>query len=173
MLNLVERFEELMNDSKVSFDAVNDTFNDIFNTVLLSNKTYASTLVNAYSITISSPSCIVDLDLNNGITVRHGELDIDVVYMTIAISKLRNEMLRSPEKIGAFVARLETSIILRWGNTVFSIFKEWNQVTGHSTIAHQIAFESGKTLEDPVYKQETPVKESNPERIERRTRRLW
>ena len=171
-MTAVERFHELVNNGMATFNDVNVAFADWFNVVVLNNKTYASTMVNGYIITISSPSCIMRLDLNDGITIE-GDLDIDTVYMAVAISKLRNEMLESPEKIRAFVARVETGIILRWGNTVFNIFKEWNQVTGHSYIAHQIAFESGELLEDPVYKQENPVKESNPERIDRRTRRLW
>ncbi len=174
MTNLVEKFKELVNNGKVSFDAVNNVFDiSIFNVVLLNNKTYASTLVNGYAITISSPNCIIDLDLNNDIVVRHGELDLDVVYMVIVISRLRDEMLRQPEKVRAFVAMNEIGIILRWGNTIFKVLEHWNHVTGHSNVAHQIAFEAGKLLEDPEFKQETPVQERNPERIERRTRRLW
>ena len=172
-MTAVERFQELVNNGMTTFNDVNVAFADWFNVVTLSNKTYASTMANGYVITISSPNCIIDLDLNNGIVVRRGELDLDVVYMTIVISRLSDEMLHQPEKIGAFIAMNEIGVILRGGNSIFKVFKHWNHVTGHSVIAHQIAFEAGELLEDPAVKEETPVQERNPERIERRTRRLW
>ena len=178
MLNIIESFKEIMyssEDKSGEFTALilSEEFTDM--------NSMATVTRDHDNFVISCNGCIVTVGLTptGDSDVHHtGVLNNDVAVMALTVLALIGQFVKKPKYVDGILE--EINEIAKWcGNTPFDVFCDWERVEESEGPVHKVLnyhrsrpLGFGAVKVPANFNLEEAKKQSNPEKLERRTR-IW
>ena len=178
MLNIIESFEEIMyskDDKSSEFTAL------ILSEEFTAMCSMATVTRDHDNFIISCNNCIVTVGLTStgDSDVHHiGTLNSDVAIMSLTILALIGQFVKKPKYVDGILD--EINEIAEWcGNTPFDVFCDWERVEESEGPVHKVLkyhrscpLRFGTVKVPANFTIDKTEKQSNPEKLERRTR-IW
>ena len=177
MLNITEKFEEIM----YSKEDRSGEFTDLILSEEFINMNSMATIIRDHdNFVISYNGCNVTVGLTptGDSNVHHiGILNDDVAVMSLTILSLIGQFIEKPEYVDDILE--EVNEVAEWcGNTPFDVFCDWERFEEDGPVHKVLKYHRSRPLRFGAVKVpdnftvEENKRQSNPEKLERRTR-IW